>query len=412
MDNRLGRGTVFPIAVLAAAFAFVRCGSDDSSSAGSTGAAGATTGSSSGAAGTSVSTGSPSSTSQGQTSSTGSAGGQGTGGASTGGAGGSAGGTGGGANGGARDAGNPVESGGENEAGRPDGSNGDSGQPPGVIQYVFLVLEENHDWTATKMLPYIQHLLQLGAHSEQYYNPKGLHPSEPNYIWIEAGNNYGLTTDNDPSAQNLITNTAHLSKLLDAAGISWTSYQEGIDADTCPISTGNGYAAKHNPFVFFDDVSGNPPSAMNQHCRDHHKPFTKFLPDLKAGNVARFNFITPNLQDDMHDGTPAQGDTWLSNNIDPIINPLNPNHNAAVYARSVVFITWDEGTGTSDGPIGFIAVSPYAKVGFTDTTAPMPYYYTHSSLTLTLQEIFGVAASPLGGAATARDLSSLFIQFP
>jgi hypothetical protein len=277
---------------------------------------------------------------------------------------------------------------------------------------VFLVLEENHDWTSTKTLPYIQHLLQIGAHSEQYYNPRNLHPSEPNYIWIEAGSNYGLTTDNDPSAQNLIRNTAHLSKLLDAAGISWTSYQEGITADTCPISSGNGYAAKHNPFVFFDDVSGNPPSATNQHCRDHHKPFSQFLPDLKAGNVARYNFITPNLQDDMHDGTPAQGDDWLKANIDPIINPASPNHNAAIYARAALMITWDEGTGTSDGPIGFIVVSPFAKVGFTDTTMPAPYYYTHSSLTLSLQKIFGVAAPPLGGAATARDLSALFTSFP
>jgi acid phosphatase len=283
---------------------------------------------------------------------------------------------------------------------------------PGNIQYVFVVLEENHDWTATKALPYIQHLLQLGAHSEQYYNPMGLHPSEPNYVWIEAGNNYGLTSDDDPSTGNLVKNHAHLAKLLDAAGISWTSYQEDIAADTCPISSVNAYAAKHNPFVFFDDVVGNPPSAMNQHCRDHHKPFTQFLPDLKAGNVAHYNFITPNLDNDMHDGSPARGDTWLSNNIDPIINPLSPNHNPAIYAHAAVIITWDEGTGTSDGPIGLIAVSPYAKVGFTDTVTPAPYYYTHSSLLLSLQEIFGVASTPLGGAATARDLGALFIKFP
>src|SRR5207248_7499232 len=102
------------------------------------------------------------------------------------------------------------------------GSSGRDGGPAnGAIQYVFIVLEENHDWTATKSLPYIQHLLQIGAHSEQYYNPRGLHPSEPNYIWLEAGSNEGLTNDADPSASHLVKNAAHLSKLLDAARISW-----------------------------------------------------------------------------------------------------------------------------------------------------------------------------------------------
>jgi hypothetical protein len=200
--------------------------------------------------------------------------------------------------------------------------------------------------------------------------------------------------------------------LLDAAGISWTSYQEDIAANTCPIASVNNYAAKHNPFVFFDDVSGNPPSASNQHCRDHHKPFFQFLPDLKAGTVARYNFITPNLLNDMHDGSPARGDTWLSTNIDPIINPASPNHNAAIYAHAALIVTWDEGAGGSDGPIGLIVVSPFAKVGFADTTRPTPYYYTHSSLLLTLQKIFGVASTPLAAAASARDLSALFTTFP
>ena len=278
------------------------------------------------------------------------------------------------------------------------------------------MLEENHNWSQVNALPYITHLQQLGAHSEQYWGPKGNHPSEPNYIWLEAAKNFCLsgtnpcsTDDADPT-KNLVKGAVHLTKLLDAAGVSWMSYQEDMTAGQCPISSGGGYVAKHNPFVFFDDVVGDPPSKTNAYCIAHHKPFSQFLGDLKAGNVARYNFITPNQDHDMHDGTPAAADAWLQMNIDPIINPLSPNHNAAVYAQSAVIVTWDEGSG-GDGPIGMIVASPFAKVGYKDTKGA-DYYYTHSSMVLTLQKIFGVAGSPIADAANAKDLSGFFIAFP
>jgi len=407
MNRNLAWGTGAAFLLLATAAA-VQCGGDDSASGG--GSAGATGSTSSGAGGNAgAGTSGP-----GATTGSGGAGNGGTsGGSSTSATGGGAGASGTGGRAGNGGSGGQATGGaGAGGGSGGSGSSRDGGMTGSQIQYVFIVLEENHDWAATKTLPYISRLLQIGAHSEQYYNPLLLHPSEPNYKWLEAGSNYGLTTDNDPSASNLITNRAHLSKLLDMAGISWMSYQESIAANTCPITSGNNYAAKHNPFVFFDDVSGNPPSSTSQHCRDHHKPFTQFLPDLMAGNVAHYNFITPNLQNDMHDGTPTQADNWLSANIDAIWNPANPNHNAAIYARSALFITWDEGTGVSDGPIGLIVVSPFAKVGFVDTNTPTAYYYTHSSTLLTFQKIFGVASTPLADAANARDLSALFTMFP
>jgi hypothetical protein len=286
----------------------------------------------------------------------------------------------------------------------------------GNIKNVFIVLEENHNWSQVNTLTYLTHLQQIGAHSEQYWNPKGLHPSEPNYIWLEAAKNFCLsgtnpcsTNDADPTT-NLVKGAMHLTKLLDAAGVSWMSYQEDMTAGTCPISSGGGYQAKHNPFVFFDDVVGDPPSKTNAYCISHHKPFTQFLPDLKAGNVARYNFITPNQAHDMHDGTPQAADTWLQMNIDPIINATSPNHNATIYAHSALFVTWDEGTG-GDGPIGMIVASPFAKVGYKDTKGA-DYYYTHSSMVLSLQKIFGVTATAIGDAANAKDLSDLFTAFP
>jgi hypothetical protein len=273
---------------------------------------------------------------------------------------------------------------------------------------VFVILMENHNWNQIKdtaSAPYInQSLLVQGAHAEAYYNPPGLHPSEPNYLWLEAGTNFGIYDDREPSA-NHQASTAHLTHLLDAANISWKSYQEGIAGDVCPLVSYDHYAAKHNPMVFFDDVTGgNDPHSTT--CIAHIRPYSELANDLASGNVARYNFITPDICNDMHDSVGCvttnavkNGDDWLSTAVPPILN------SAAYKTNGIIFITWDEGEG-SDGPIGLIALSSDAKAGYSNTIP-----YSHSSLLRTLQEIFGVQPL-LGDAANATDLSDLFTTFP
>ena len=72
------------------------------------------------------------------------------------------------------------------------------------IQTVFIVLMENHNWTGDGNLdikgnpeaPYINKtLIPKASHAEQYFNPPNLHPSLPNYLWLEAGTNFGIYDD-------------------------------------------------------------------------------------------------------------------------------------------------------------------------------------------------------------------------
>ena len=95
-----------------------------------------------------------------------------------------------------------------------------------AIKTVFVIVLENHNWAAIKgnvSAPYLNGtLLTQGAHAEQYFNPPGLHPSEPNYIWLEAGDNLGIKTDVDPSASHSIpAGSDHLVAQLERAGKSW-----------------------------------------------------------------------------------------------------------------------------------------------------------------------------------------------
>ncbi len=272
----------------------------------------------------------------------------------------------------------------------------------------FVILMENHNWSdivGNASAPYINKtLLPNASYTQQYYNPPGIHPSEPNYIWLEAGTNFGIYDDNPPTI-NHEASTNHLVTLLDHASISWKAYQEDISGSVCPLASTVLYAPKHNPMIFFDDVTnGNNPHSA--YCIAHERPYTELAANLKSNSVARYNFITPNLCDDMHDScAPSynsiqQGDTWLAHQV-PLILASQAYKNGGT-----LFITWDEGEG-GDGPIGMIVLSAHAKgKGYSNNI-----HYTHSSTLRTIEEIFGV--SPLlGDAARATDLRDLFVHFP
>jgi phosphatidylinositol-3-phosphatase len=297
---------------------------------------------------------------------------------------------------------------------------------------------ENHNWAQIKGdttdAPYINKTLLDGGASCEAYHDSGVHPSLPNYLWIEAGSNLGITSDNVPTAtqtsngEKYLQSTAtqwdanptnHLVTHLDAVGVTWRTYMEGLNAladggaTTCPISdsSANNFATRHNPVLYFSDVVGNPAGSNSARCLAHVKPYARLAADLNAGTVAQYTFITPNLCDDMHNTCTsnkiAQGDAWLSQNVPTIVN-------SAVFKRDgVLFITWDESENVSGSscntqgcPIGMIVLSPFAKAHYSNSVQ-----YTHSSLLRSIEEIFGVTPFTRD-AANATDLSDLFTQFP
>jgi hypothetical protein len=270
---------------------------------------------------------------------------------------------------------------------------------------------ENQNWSSikgSKSAPYINNtVLPIASHAEQYFNPPNIHPSLPNYLWMEAGTNFGIADDRSPLGNSQST-TQHLVTLLKNApqgAIEWRAYQENISGKDCPLSDRYPYVVKHNPFVYFDDVTNrkNPDSA---YCIEHVRPFEQLAKDLSTNSVARFNFITPNICNDMHDSCfplrnkVAQGDTWLAKYLPEILN------SQAYREGGAVFITWDE-ADIGDGPIGMIVLSTMAKGnGYRNSI-----HYDHGALLRTLEEIFGVSPF-LGNAASQSDLKDLFSTFP
>ena len=143
---------------------------------------------------------------------------------------------------------------------------------------VFVIDLENHNWTqdnpsgpeplrGNPAAPFINSLVAPGSpnsamvsFASHYHNvlstPSGnnpsIHPSEPNYIWQEAGSNLGVLNDNEPYgsgrqvraisaylAEHPAEDGEHLCGLLQAAGIPWKSYEEDIDLRNDTGGNGN-----------------------------------------------------------------------------------------------------------------------------------------------------------------------------
>jgi hypothetical protein len=293
--------------------------------------------------------------------------------------------------------------------GSADGAGGGDGASS-TTRTIFVIPLENKPasqiYGNTTDAPYINGLLATAAHTTMFTDELPALDSEPHYVWMEAGTNvFGDNTfsnDNVPSAANSTNSTAHLVTQLKTAGIPWMSYQQGIAAGKCPIAASGVYAPKHDPFIFFQDVSGSPPVSTNPYCIAHHNPYTSFATDLAAG-MTGYVFITPDLCHDMHGdasctqgtataGNIQAGDTWLSTEL-PRIIAYTQSHDA------LIFLTWDEGDSTNLIP--FIVIGAHVKAGYVSSVA-----YTHSSLIKSVDEYLG--APVLGSVSGANDFADMF----
>jgi len=238
--------------------------------------------------------------------------------------------------------------------------------------------------------PYIQSLAEQYAVAGNYTDAY-VHPSKPNYIWMVAGQNFGIL-DNDAPESHHIAATAHLADQIERAGLTWKSYQQSM-GEPCTIESNYPYEPKHNPFIYFDDIVGWDGQQLTRQprCREHVVDYSELAADLAAGTVPGYVFITPDMQHDMHDGSISSGDDWLSRELPKIFA------SDAFQNGGVLFLTWDEGSTRSasnweqDDDPPMIVISPLAKQGYVSQEP-----YDTSSYVKTVQALLGLDALPCG----------------
>jgi PKD repeat protein len=237
--------------------------------------------------------------------------------------------------------------------------------------HVVVVIDENHSGTQIIGNPGAPYINSLATNNANFTSSFAItHPSEPNYIALFSGSTQGVTDDSCPHAHA----AQSLGDRLIAAGRTFKGYSESMpSAGFTGCGSAGLYARKHNPWVDFPAI----PAASNQ-------PFTAFPSDYST--LPDVSFVIPNLQNDMHDGTVAQGDTWLQNNLSGYITWAK-THN------SLFILTFDEDDNNAGNRIPTIFAG--------ERVVPGSYAETvnHYNVLRTLEDAFGV--TPLGASATS-----------
>jgi hypothetical protein len=280
------------------------------------------------------------------------------------------------------------------------GSSGTGGS--GGFGTIFTILLENHDYdqvVGSADTPYINSLIGKYGLATNYQDSL-LHPSLPNYLYLITGaKQYPGLLDIAPSGNGIFPKDAdNLGNQLQIAGIHWRSYQESMGAP-CNLDGDGTYEPKHDPFLYFKDIQGD--AAL---CAKTNVDYSNFPADL-AGGTYQYMWITPNMTNNGHNpsGDPSaavkQSDKWLSTEVPKILA------STAYQNNGVLFITWDEGTGTfgTTDHVAMIVISPKLKSpGMKVATA-----LSHASYLRTIEDIFGIS-NKLGAAQNATSLAEFF----
>ncbi|MFL6519117.1 MAG: alkaline phosphatase family protein [Chthoniobacterales bacterium] len=251
------------------------------------------------------------------------------------------------------------------------------------------------------------------------------HPSQPNYLELFSGSHQGVLQDGRPGTSSeplsppLPFNTPNLAAALFASGYSFATYSEnlpsvGFDGDsysTDPAKT--EYQRKHNPVANWQAADAPANNHVPFSC---NQPFTAF-PTEAAGYAAlpTISFVIPNQQNDMHDGSIGQGDTWVKTQI------LDGYYQWAKSHNSFLIVTFDEdANNTATNQIATIFAGALVKPGnYPETNINPPDARTpdglitptgtamnHYNVLRTIEEMFGLA--PLGGSANTPALTDIF----
>lgn len=258
-----------------------------------------------------------------------------------------------------------------------------------------VIYEENTDASSIYGSPDAPNINKYAADCGSAQNYQSLtHPSLPNYMASTSGVSYASdpwTGDCDPGGSCLTGN----DNIFHQAGASgWKAYAESMSSN-CQTGSSDPYAAKHNPALYYTDVTSQCPTndvplgSPNAGALHH---------DVVAGTLPTFSTVTPNLNNDMHNGSVQQADTWLAGWINQIT--AGPDYQTG---RLVVLVVWDEGSGDGNAAstVAMLAMSPFVTPGTKSST-----YFTQYSF---LKAAEGVAKVPeLAGAASANDLRTAF----
>src|SRR5579884_375824 len=117
--------------------------------------------------------------------------------------------------------------------------------------HIALIVMENKSYGSvigSPAAPFITGLATRYASASAMYAVS--HPSLPNYLALTGGSTFGISSD----CTGCSVRATSLVDQLQAAGISWKAYMEGLP-HACYTGADTGeYAKRHDPFAYYTDI--------------------------------------------------------------------------------------------------------------------------------------------------------------
>lgn len=243
--------------------------------------------------------------------------------------------------------------------------------------HVVVVIEENKSFTQIigneGDAPYINELARRGALFTQSYGVT--HPSQPNYLALFAGSTRDITSNACP----LDLGGDNLAAALQAMGLDFAIYSESLPRAGAADCIYGDYRRKHNPVADWQELAA------------YNLPFTAFPQDYSQ--LPTVSFVVPDQRHDMHDGSVAQGDAWLKQNLASYAD-------WALQHNSLLIVTWDEDDGSEHNRIATIVVGQMVKPGRSAQRI------NHYNLLRTIEEMYGLPY--LNETASAKPVTGIW----
>ncbi len=242
--------------------------------------------------------------------------------------------------------------------------------------HIVIVVEENKSFSqiiGNPDAPYINALAKRGALFTHSYGVT--HPSQPNYLALFSGTTRGIGSNACP----LDLQGENLGGALIAQGLSFASYSESLPEAGYEGCRYGSYMRKHNPAANWKELA-----AFNQ-------PFTAFPQDF--AQLPTVSLVMPDQRNDMHDGSIAEGDAWLQQNIESYAQ-------WALTHNSLLIVTWDEDNGSEGNRVATIFAGAMVKPGKSEQRI------NHYTLLRTLSEMYGLPY--LGESAQQKPISGVW----
>jgi hypothetical protein len=295
----------------------------------------------------------------------------------------------------------------------------------GQLNHVFVIYMENKgdgDVVGSPNAPFLNSLINDDGFADNYFALS--HPSDPNYIRIMGGSDFGI--DYDPTSNAIGNNVPSLMQEMDQAGVSWAGYAQGMPYPGDVVSSGN-YAVDELPFAEFGYVYDNTPAYLQQHLL----PLTDLSTDLQNPNTfpnftwiaadeanngegpvdslsGISQFITSTLTNQQYNL--AAADQFVQQEVSTIENSptwTDPNE------KDAIFITFDEdsnelslGFGNEGNNVPMIVIpneDAVANGGMQSGPFTTDAYYNQYSLMATIEDALRTTPGTLA-PLTANDM--------